>query len=66
VAPEPDSRQDPFRSLEVESKETLAWQAHQNEATDRALRDGDGFVALGDAVAADLARATALAVPGLE
>ena len=61
VAAEPDSQQDPFRPLELESEETLAWQARQNEAADQALREGDGFATLRDAVAAHLARAAVTA-----
>jgi len=47
---------DPFRSLEADSGQTLAWQAAQNAAADRALREWDGFEALRAAVAPHLAR----------
>ena len=52
---------DPCRSLEIDSEATLAWQAAQNEAADRLLRDWDGFEALRDAVAPHLARAVVTA-----
>ena len=57
VAVEPDSRQDPFRSLELDSAETLAWQARQNEAgRRRASRMGADSTTLRAAVAPHLAR----------
>ena len=50
-------RDDPYRSLEVDSAETLAWQLGQNEASDRVLRAHDGFEELRATVAPHLARA---------
>ena len=52
---------DPFRLLEVESAETLAWQSRQNEAADAILRDWDGFDELRAAVAPHLARVSVTA-----
>ena len=52
---------DPFRSLELDSDETLAWQARQNEAADTLLRDWDGFDELRAAVAPHLARVSVTA-----
>ena len=52
----PDSQQDPFRPLELESEETLAWQARLNQATDHALREWDGFGTLRDGIATHLVR----------
>jgi prolyl oligopeptidase len=54
-------RADPFRALELESEATLRWQAEQNEAADRLLRDWEGFGPLRDAVARHLARTTVTA-----
>jgi len=52
---------DPYRSLETDSAETLAWQAAQNVAADRALREPEGFEELRAAVAPHLARAAVTA-----
>ena len=51
-----DIQQDPFRWLERDSEETFAWQAAQNEAADRALRDHACFDELRNAIAPFLAR----------
>ena len=48
--------EDPFRSLELDSAETLAWQSQQNELADGILRDWEGFDELRAAVAPHLAR----------
>ena len=55
------SPDDPYRSLELDSVETLAWQAHQNDLADTALRDWDGFDALRAAVAPHAARVSVTA-----
>ena len=47
---------DPFRALETDSDDTLAWEATQNAAADGLLRGWDGFEALRDAIAPHLAR----------
>jgi len=52
----PDIDDGPFRSLERDSPETLAWEAEQNAVSDAALRSWHGFEALREALAVHLAR----------
>ena len=57
----PAALDDPFRSLELDSPETLAWQSRQNDLADGVLRDWDGFEGFRAAVAPLLARSSVTA-----
>ena len=61
MPPETANHDDPFRWLELDSAETLAWETRQNEAADTALRDWAGLEKLRDAVSSHLGRTSVTA-----
>ena len=54
-------KDDPNRSLEVDSEATLSWQVAQNASADVLLRDQDGFEALRNAIGLHLGRSVVTA-----